>query len=114
MKLKLFITVAVTLLLLGGCKKEVIPTTTQIKIKIDYLGAGGYYNDNIDGVPQGLTLGVNGPFTVSLDKKYTMVYRANSNFPETSITNWSPTANTVWVIHCYVSGNYEHIETYPE
>lgn len=114
MKSKFFIVAAITLLFLEGCKKDVTPSNAQVKIKIDYLGDGGYYNDNIDGVPQGLTLGVNGPFTVSPDKKYTMTYRANSNYPETSITDWTPTTNRTWVIHCYVLGNYEHIETYPE
>ncbi len=114
MKTGFFIIASLAFLMLAGCNKEVVSNTAQVKIKLDYLGDGGYYNDNIDGVPQDLDLGVNGPFTVSTAQKYTMVYKANSDFPETSITNWSPTAKGVWVIHCYVSGNYQYIETYPE
>ena len=101
------------ILFLSACKKDV-PQMARVKVQIDYLGAGGYYNDNISGVPAGLTLGSNGPFTVHADQQYTMVYRANADFPETSISNWTPTTNGVWVIHCYVTGNLEHIETYPE
>lgn len=114
MKTTFLIIASFALLMFAGCKKVVTSTTAQVKIKIDYLGDGGYYNDDIDGVPQGLTLGINGPFKVSTTGKYTMVYRANSDFPEASITNWTPTTDKVWVIHCYVSGDREHIETYPE
>lgn len=115
MKLKLSLVILLIAIAIGSCsKKDTLPKTAQVKIKIDYLGSGGYYNDNIDGVPSGLVIGTNGPFTVDPSKKYWMVYKANSNFPETTITDWSPTTDRVWVIHCYVSGNYEHIETYPE
>lgn len=116
MKLKNLIAIAGLILLFASCKKESShsSTTAKVIVMLDYLGSGGYYNDNIDGVPSGLTLGANGPFTVSTTKAYTMVYKANDNFPETSISNWTPTPDRTWVIHCYVNGNLEHIETYPQ
>ena len=94
--------------------KDVAPKMSQVKVKLDYLGTGGYYNDDIDGVPNGLVLGTNGPYTADPKKKYTLEYRASSSFGVATITDWSPTADRTWVIHCYVSGNIAHIETYPE
>jgi hypothetical protein len=104
-------------LLFTGCKKEeeeIVPKMAKVKIKIDYLGTGGYYNDNIDGVPTGLVIGTNGPFTADPDRSYTLTYKAASNFGEATIKDWSPTGGLTWIIHCYVSNNVAHIETYLE
>jgi hypothetical protein len=113
MKSKFFL-VILAVLLLGACKKDVESDSASLKIKIDYMGDGGYYDDNIDGVPQGLSLGMNGPFTTSAKKSYSMVYKANANFGEATISNWTPTTGVIWVIHCYVLGNTAYIESYPE
>lgn len=102
--------------LITGCKKDssVTPKVAHIKVKIDYLTSGGYYNDNIDGIPTGLVVGVNGPFDVDPSKKYYMEYKAGSNWNVARIDGWSPTTTVTWIIHCYIQGNIEHIETYPE
>jgi hypothetical protein len=115
MKKLLLLIFAGVAIFFASCKKEdLTPKTAQVKVKIDYLGSGGYYNDNIDGVPSGLVIGTNGPYTADPAKQYTLEYKANSNFGVATITGWSPTAGKTWVIHCYVSGNIAHIETYPE
>ena len=108
-----------------SCKKEDAPDkeieipTVNVKVAIDYVGSGGYYDDDIESVPSGLIVGTtNGPFKVPLTKTYTIRYKANNSFKElTYQTNFGggilSTINT-YVIHCYVNGNTEHIEVKPE
>jgi hypothetical protein len=101
-----------TLLVLSLCFAECTKRQdSSVKIQIDYLGSGGYYNDNIDAVPTGLTLGVNGPYPADPDKTYTLEYKASDNFPVITKT-WSPTSGP-WKIHCYVQGNNEYMEAIP-
>lgn len=114
MKLKITAIAMLLVVLMTGCQKEEItPAKTTVKIQLDYLEAGGYYNDNISGVPSGLVLGTNGPFEIEPDIQYHIQYRASSNFPEVTI-DWTPSKGKNYVIHGYVSGNYEHIEANPE
>ena len=91
-----------------GCTKEKM---AQVSIKIDYLGAGGFYNDDIDGVPVGLSLGINGPYSADPERTYTIEYQADENFPVIT-RQWSPTSGP-WTIHCYVQGNTEYITVTP-
>ena len=93
---------------LCSCTKDKL---AKITIQIDYIGAGGYYNDNIDAVPTGLNIGSNGPYTADPDKTYTLEYKADNNFPVITKT-WSPTSGP-WKIHCYVQGNQEYITAFP-
>ncbi len=107
---------AIMLLLLASCDPGDIflePETAKVKIRIEYLGAGGYYNDNMDAVPYNLALGVNGPFEVDPDATYKISYKADYNFPEVQL-NWTPVAGQTWVIHCFVENNIEYIRTYAE
>lgn len=113
-KISLAIIFSAFALLITSCKKEEKSSVAHVKVKIDYLGSGGYYNDDIDGVPSGLVLGSNGPYNVDPNKTYTLTYKAASNFNEVHITGWSPTTDVTWVIHCYMVNNVEHIETYYE
>jgi len=113
--LSLLLLCATVLVFMSGCKKEVIDDgMARVKIKIDYLGAGGYYNDDMAGVPSGLIVGVNGPFEVDPDGSYTLTYKAASNYGEAKLTSWSPTTTGTWVVHCYVENNVAHLRTYLE
>lgn len=104
-------TIAV-LLVVGFCLSQCTKQqSSSVKIQIDYLGSGGYYNDNIDAVPTGLTLGINGPYPADPDKTYTLEYKADENFPVLTKT-WSP-ATGPWKIHCYVQGNYAYMNAEP-
>ncbi len=102
--------------LLGSCKKDVTTSNlTRVVVQIDYLGDGGYYNDNIDGIPYGLYVGTNGPFEVDASKSYSIEYYPNNNWTTPAkIESWRPTTNVAWVIHCYVSDNVAYIQTYPQ
>lgn len=93
---------------LFSCQKE---KKTQVMVNIEYIGSGGYYNDNIEGVPSGLVIGENGPFPADPDKTYTIEYQADENFPVIT-KEWSPTGGP-WTIHCYVTGNTEYIQVTP-
>jgi hypothetical protein len=100
---------------LTGCKKQDTgPQLAKVKVVIDYLGSGGYYNDNIDGIPSGLVVGTNGPFDVDPSKDYFLEYKAGSSWNAIRINSWSPTTTATWVIHCYVSGTTAHLQTYYE
>jgi hypothetical protein len=115
MKQKFFLLAILTTVLLGSCQKDLVRTNlAHVIVQIDYLSDGGSYNDNIDGVPYGLRVGSNGPFEVDASKNYWIEYYPNSNWTSPArIDNWTPTANTTWVIHCYVTNNLAHVETYP-
>lgn len=115
----------VPLILFTACKKEEnIPQSSEppyvnVKVMLDYLGTDGYYNDNIEGIPSGLTVGAsNGPYKVTVDKTYTIEYKASSSFPvltyQTNFGGGVDYSGKTWVIHCYVSGNVEHIEVQHE
>lgn len=109
MKSIFFVAFILTAIALFGCKKE--NAMTQVKIQIDYLGAGGYYNDNISGVPSGLSLGSNGPYPADPGQTYTVTYKADDNFPV--ITKMFTPTSGLWTIHCYVVANTEYITTMP-
>lgn len=113
MKFRISILTAFLFFCLIGCKKEEVPKKTFVKVQIDYLGAGGYYNDNIDGVPSGLTIGTNGPYEIDPDTRYHLQYKAASNFPEVSL-DWTPSKGTTYIIHNYVTANTEHLEVNPQ
>jgi hypothetical protein len=112
MKLKLSIIATLLFVCVIGCKKEEVPKKTYVKVQIDYIGSGGYYNDNINGVPSGLIVGTNGPYEIDPGTQYHLQYKAASNFPEITL-DWTPTKGSSSTIHSYVTGNTEHIEVIP-
>lgn len=107
---KIIFIMGIGVLLLVSCKKE---KAAQVIVQIDYLGAGGYYNDNIDGVPGGLTIGENGPYPMESDRSYNIEYKADGNFPVLNQTINMSSKGT-WKIHCYVDGNREYVTFLPE
>lgn len=95
-----------------GCEKDVTVETAEVYVQLDYIGSGGYYNDNIDGVPSGLQIGsLNGPYPAEPGRTYTIEYQASSSFPVIT-KSWTPTSGT-WTIRCYVQGNTEYIQVSP-
>jgi hypothetical protein len=97
---------------LTGCIKETpLEKETTLTIQLDYIGGGGYYNDNIAAVPSGLIIGSNGPFTIDKDQTYTLEYKADANFPVIT-KSWKPTSGA-WKIHCYKSGNTAYLQVLP-
>jgi len=98
------------LLIQSGCKKDA--NSAQIYVKIDYLGSGGYYNDDIPGVPSNLVVGVNGPFPATSGQTYHLEYKADANYPVVT-EDWNLRASGPWTIHCYVSGNAAYITGLP-
>lgn len=100
-----------TALCMQSCTKDAATANVaHVKIQIDYLGSGGYYNDNMGGVPQGLVIGTNGPFDVDAGKTYTLQYLPDSRWTSPATVNFSPGAGITWIVHCYVSGNTGTIE----
>ena len=91
-----------------GCKKESLPKVT---IKLEYLAAGGYYNDDIEAVPSGLTLGSNGPYVFDINKTYTLEYKAGASF-NVIRQSWKP-ASAFWTIRCWVEGNRAYMQAIP-
>lgn len=106
-----------TAILSGGCQKDEI-MDPEVKVQIDYLGNGGYYNDDIDGVPSGLAVGtVNGPYDAKSGQAYTIEYKADNRFGVVTLQhsfNGITGRRAIWIIHCYVSGNTANIDVYAE
>lgn len=107
-KVWLYLLACIGIAFFSSCQKE---KATQLTVQIDYIGAGGYYNDDIKGVPTGLIVGSNGPYTVDPGQTYTLEYKADDNFPVVT-KMWKPTSGP-WKIHCYVQGNVEYMNATP-
>jgi hypothetical protein len=105
-------TILLAVTFLPGCVKEApLEKEITLTIQLDYIGGGGYYNDNIAAVPSGLIIGSNGPFTIDKDQTYTLEYKADANFPVIT-KSWKPSSG-VWKIHCYKSGNTAYLQVIP-
>lgn len=113
-KLMLFATVCT--LSFSSCVDEedydVTPSKDYVTIQIDYLGSGGYYNDNISGVPYGLVQGSNGPYEFDASQQYHIEYKPSSSWSTPVQLNWSPSGSGSHTIHCWVSGNTGYIQAY--
>jgi hypothetical protein len=105
--------IAVFLLFVSCEKDEAVPEAppkNYVTIKIEYLGEGGMYTDDIATVPHGLSLGSNGPYEFDANRSYTIQYKPSNSWAAPIKLEWTPSAPTFqYVIHCYVEGNMGHI-----
>lgn len=92
-----------------GCKKEKLP---ELWIEIEYMGDGGFYNDDIESVPYNLMLGLNGPFRYEPYKTYNIQYKADRDFG-VATREFTPQGNHYWTIRCSKVGNRAQIVVVP-
>ena len=109
MKLKTLGLPVFVLSLFSYTKEQLPARKTYVKVKLDYIGNEGYYNDNIRGVPPGLVVGTNGPFVIDATQQYQLQHKASALFPEISM-DWKPAEGKNYVIHTWVSDNHEYLE----
>ncbi len=112
--IKLFFKILLLSVIFASCEKDeeeiYVPPVNYVTVKIDYLGDGGSYNDNINGVPYGLEIGSNGPYIFDAPQTYTISYRPSNNWSTPITLEWSPAGNgRAYEIHCYVEGNTGHV-----